>query len=275
MTTSAGSPADSPPVPVWSPSPGNQFRYGWRYVERAGPNGTVELDQVPLTLEDVLHPREGDVIPEIPRHEQERGYLTWGLRAQRPNDASVAILSDCLIHWGVEGLRDTSPDVSVFVDVKHQPDLNKGTFHLVPSGGRPVLVIELVSVDTRKNDVIFKVEEYHRAGVPLYVIVDQQREGGPREVIGYRYTPAKYEPLPLDDNGRLLLEPFNLLLGLRENWVALYDVATGKEVGDYLEVCQQLSKMSEELQKATEARRLADERIRELEKELRRRNGQN
>jgi hypothetical protein len=63
----------------------------------------------------------------------------------------------------------------------------------------------------------------------------------------------------LDDRERLLLEPFNLLLGLRDNRIVLCDAVTGDEIGNYVDVCEQLSK--------------AEERIRELETELRRRNG--
>ena len=47
--------------PSWSEQ---EYPYGWRYVQRTAADGTVQIDQVPLTLEDVLHPREGDVIPE-------------------------------------------------------------------------------------------------------------------------------------------------------------------------------------------------------------------
>ena len=32
------------------------YRYGWRYVCRPGANGRKVWEQVPLTLEDVLHP---------------------------------------------------------------------------------------------------------------------------------------------------------------------------------------------------------------------------
>lgn len=32
------------------------YPYGWRYVESVLPNGSALFDQVPLTLEDVLHP---------------------------------------------------------------------------------------------------------------------------------------------------------------------------------------------------------------------------
>lgn len=31
--------------------PGNPFPYGWRYVERTAPDGSMTFEQVPLTLE--------------------------------------------------------------------------------------------------------------------------------------------------------------------------------------------------------------------------------
>ena len=46
----------------------NPFRYGWRYVRKMRADGKETWEQVPLTLEDVLHPREEDCIPEHPAH---------------------------------------------------------------------------------------------------------------------------------------------------------------------------------------------------------------
>src|SRR5207244_4266943 len=102
-----------------------------------------------------------------------------------------------------------------------------GIFSVAAEGARPVLVIEIVSVDAhdpgvRNNDVVAKVREYYQAGVPLYVIVDQERENGPRRLIGYRRGKRRYVKLPLDDQGRLWLEPLGLWLGLRENRVVCF-----------------------------------------------------
>ena len=38
------------------------FRYGWRYVRRTQPDGTEVVDQVPLSLDDLLYPEEGDFV---------------------------------------------------------------------------------------------------------------------------------------------------------------------------------------------------------------------
>ncbi len=64
------------PNPV-DPDP---FRYGWRYVRRTLPDGRETLDQVPLTLEDVLHPEEEDATPEDTIHEPERSHLVGACR---------------------------------------------------------------------------------------------------------------------------------------------------------------------------------------------------
>ena len=44
-------PREEPYVPVDDP-----YRYGWRFVRHEAPDGTVTLEKVPLTLEDLLHP---------------------------------------------------------------------------------------------------------------------------------------------------------------------------------------------------------------------------
>src|SRR5437879_5841302 len=92
-------PASLPPV---EPAERPPF-YGWRYVKRVLPNGEEVLEEQLLTLEDVLHPQEGDVIPERPIHEQDRGYLAWAIRAKNAGRPGFLVLSDCLVDWGVGG----------------------------------------------------------------------------------------------------------------------------------------------------------------------------
>ena len=87
------------------------------------------------------------------------------------------------------------------------------TFKLADSGARPVLVVEVTSDDTRGNDLGVKKGFYHRARVEVYVIVDaRQLTDEVRQVrlLGFRHTPERYEPIPLDDQGRLWVEPAGL-----------------------------------------------------------------
>jgi Uma2 family endonuclease len=243
-----------PPIP-WD---AERFRYGWRFVSCKGRNGKPESLQVPLTPEDVLHPQENDVIPERPLQEQERGDLARIFRTRLHRVRGGLVLSDCLIDWGVPGVRNHSPDVSVFADLRRPHNPRRGTLHLAALGGRCLLAIELVSPEPelRRNDVVFKLREYYEAGVPLYIIVDQEREDGPRKLLAFRRTAKGYRRVPLDRRGRLLLRELGLRLGLRDDQVVCYDAATDAELGDYTQVSGALEN--------------AEQRLRELEAEVRR-----
>ena len=258
-----------PPLPPTPPQSDETPFYGWRYRTRCDSAGNEYLEEIPLTLEDVLYPQEGDEIPMRPQHQIECAYLANVLRTRFADDSSVAVLSDCLIDWGVADQRNHEPDLVVFRDVRIPPDPQAGTFDLRSSGGRVVLAVEVVSPDTRVNDVVRKPVDYHRLGIPLYVLIDQQRKHGARHLHGYRWTPSGYEELPLDAGGRLLLEPVGLQLALEDGWLTSYDAVTGERVGDYQEIAAALQEerkaLQEErkaLQEERAARQTAEERQR-------------
>ncbi len=238
----------------------NPFRYGWRYVQRVGSDGQIELVQVPLRLRDVLHPREGDVISEAMRHEQERGYLPAVFRSRLSRLRNGLVTSDCIIDWGVAGVGNHSPDVAAFDRVRRPPPPETGTFRIVEYGARCLLAVELVSPETRVNDVRHKLAHYHRVGVRLYVIVDQRRDEASRELLAYRWTRQHYTPMRPDAQGRIPLKLFGISLGLVDNRVWAFDLETGERIPDAAEM----------------AKRLADseQRVRQLEAELRRLRGE-
>jgi Uma2 family endonuclease len=197
-----------------SPDP---FRFGWRYVQQIRPDGSKESVRVPLSLDDVLHPQERDHIPQNSQQGRDCTYLASVLEWRLAGNPHALVLSDCLIDWGIRGLRNHSPDISVFDGVS-DPSRNWGTFVVAAEGARPVLVIEIVSPDAhakqaRDNDAVTKVREYYRAGVPLYALVDQEQVGRPRRVVAYRRGARKYVRLRPDRQGRVPLAPVRLLLG--------------------------------------------------------------
>ncbi len=227
-----------PPFPQPSPTPErpseeDAFRYGWRHVRRDLPDGTVEFDRVPLTLEDVLHPQEEDFIIVSTEHEMMCAHLTGVFRSRPIGPPITRVTSDLRIDWEVEGLRPHGPDVVVFVGMREPPHLADGTLHVQDAGGRCLLVVEVVSPSTRVNDVEHKVLHYHQAGVPLYVIIDQEVEEGPRSIVAYRWTADGYQREPLDDQGRLLLKALGVFLSLRDNRVVCHDASTGKELAEH------------------------------------------
>lgn len=250
------------------------FRYGWRYVRRVLPDGTVNFDQVPLTLEDILHPEEEDFRVHSDAHNDDCAYLKQVIRQRLPRDGVV--LSDCRVSWGVRGLRAHGPDIVVFRGVRRRRDWR--TFYVAQEGARPLLVIEITSPDTRQTDLVNKVDHYHRAGVPLYVIVDavvEEADERQLEPIGYRHTPSGYERFAPDERGWLWLEPVGLWLGVEGTRVYLYD-PSGNKIVIYSDVegareaeAQARAEAETRAKDEAKARKAAEQRIRELEAELR------
>ena len=108
--------------------------------------------------------------------------------------------------------------------------------------------------------------KYHRAGVALYILVDfaRQRRHERLHLIGFRWTAAGYEPLESDADGRLWLGPVRLWPGVVDNEIVCQDEA-GDEIGDF---AGQVGRTEAEAQA-----RSAEERLRQLEAEVRRLRG--
>jgi hypothetical protein len=217
------------------------YRYGWRYVKKTLPDGKVEFDQIPLTLEDVLHPEENDFILKSIQHGLDCTYLADAFRSRRLLPPLARVTHDLRIDWGVPGLRAHGPDIAVFVGMEREPAPSDGTLYLAQSGGRCVLVVEVVSPHTRENDAVTKVDHYRRAGVPLYALIDQEREGGPRRLVAYRWAECGYQEAQLDPHGRLLIPELGLYLSVRDDRAVCHDAASDRELLDYVSLTQRLA----------------------------------
>ena len=237
-----------PPAPKSRPAPPqpDPYRYGWRYVRTTRPDGTEVFDQVPLTLEDVLHPEEGDFIVQTSAHNSDRDYLYDVSEARLEDDQTAVVLADCRVEWNIPGVRPLGPDIAVFVNVKRRIDWD--TFDVKAEGARPVLVVEVTSRSPRKNDLGIKVDYYHRAKVPLYLIADAVGRGAQRRVklIGRRYARNGYKLITPGEQGRIYLEPLRLWVGVVRDHgkgyerLACYDPDTGDELGNYAATRRQL-----------------------------------
>jgi len=275
--------------PAWSIEDENyRFRYGWRDVQVTRPDGSIDFEQVPLTLEDLLHPEEGDCLVSSRAHALDCNYLLNVLSERLTGDPTAVVLSDVQIHWEKPEWRHHRPDIAVILGIRRQKDWP--SFHVAEEGTRPALIIEAVSPSTRVNDVETKVEQYAQVGVPHYVVADAWESDGRRHLalIDYRLGPdGLYERQPLDGQGRVRLEePGGLWLGIVDNpelggdRLALFDAATGAEIGDYRQLSHALAAADAARAAADAAlgaeslaRAAAEARVRELEAELQRLRG--
>ncbi len=217
-------------------------RYGYRDIPRKLPDGRTVYDRVGLTLDDLLHPQMGDVAVESNVHDLERGYLASVFRSRTARDPHALILSDTGVKWDDPRLRHHSPDVSAIFGVRQQRP-NWTMFNVKEEGTRPSVIVEIVSPDSRSNDVDTKMKQYHQARVPLYFIVDRQAQDDPPQLRGYRWTPQEYEELTPNDDGRFWIEPLGIWIGVEEGKVACFDGKTGERLGDYTEVSKELEEV--------------------------------
>lgn len=292
MPTSAETQATQPAVVA--ASPGDPFRYGWRYVRHERPDGSYEIEEVPLTLEDLLHPEEGDHVTHSEAHQRRCIYLYNVLQERIAADAQAVVLQDVRITWDVPELRPHGPDLMVIFGV-HQRK-NWRTFAVAQEGVRPALIIEVTSPETASLDRSDKLDHYEQADVPLYIVVDAvtTRQQPGMRLLGYSLQAGIYQPLRPDEHGRLWLEPVRLWLGIMADEIVCYDEA-GQPLGNYAELHAALeaevqaraeaeARAAAEVQARTEAEQRAHEaeqraqaaeaRMRELEAQLRQLRGE-
>jgi Uma2 family endonuclease len=245
------------------------YEYGWCYVFHPRPDGGQDWEAVRLTLEDVLHPEEGDFRVYSDDHEHFCAYLLNVLEAHLSDDSSAVVFHDVRISWDVPEVKPLTPDISVIFGVQRR--INWSTFDVPEEGTRPALIIEITSPGTRHLDLENKVRLYALAGIAYYVIVDDQRRRGQniRRLLGYHLTPDGYEPLTPNEQGWLWLGPVGLWPGLHDNRVMCYE-EEGRPLADYTGMSRARAEV--------EARALAEAeaRLRAMQAELRhlRGNGQ-
>ncbi|MEJ5346389.1 MAG: Uma2 family endonuclease [Chloroflexus sp.] len=255
---------DPPSAPADDP-----FRYGWRFVHRPTPDDPHHLEQVPLTLEDVLHPEVGDFIVHSIRHETDQRYLTDVLQARLERTGAAIVMSDIRIAWDVPGLRPHSPDVMVIPGITKRE--NWSTFDVAQEGQRPALIIEITSPETREIDLVRKVEHYARAGVAQYVIVDYltRKEPFRLRLLDYRLVGERYVLHPQDEHGRVYLAIARLWLGIADNHVVCYN-ERGEVMGNYTAMMDLAEAAQAQARREAEARAAAEERARLAEEQARR-----
>ena len=138
------------PTPAAPGGPTDPYRYGWRYVRRTGAGGRRVWEQVPLTLQDVLHPQVGDFVIQSYAHARRCHYLADVFEARLAADPSAVVLNEVRIAWDVPGLKPHGPDIAVILGVRERQDWS--TFDVAAEGVRPALIVEVVSPGTARLD---------------------------------------------------------------------------------------------------------------------------
>ncbi|MEM7536469.1 MAG: Uma2 family endonuclease [Chloroflexota bacterium] len=250
--------------------------YGWRDIYQTDEDGNEKLVRVALTLDDYLHPQEGDMHVQNRSHNRTRRYVETAMRIHLAHIPNHAVYGDVGIDWGVSGEGYYVPDVSIFYDVYNQ-HLPQGIFYVAQEGTAPSVVVEVTSPTTRHVDLGDKYEAYERLGVPCLIFSDTvgtANDGSEVfQLMGYDWTPNGYVPITPNEQGWLWMEPVSAWIGLHENQVRCYDVdghyiRRPEELADALtETSEQLAETSEQLAEASE--QLVEETVARTEAERR------
>lgn len=209
--------------------PKGSLRYGFRY--------NAKFEQILLTEDDVMYPREGDHIMQRDEHDDDRAYLKGAFRKQCADRPRIRILSDAGINFQRVGMRTTSPDLSVLEGEPLDWSAYGSIFPLVTLKARVLCTVELTSDSTRRVDLRRKPIYNFKAGIPLYIVADMpySRTKKPLGLLPYRAGEDGYELQPLDAHGRFWIDVANIALGIENGRIACYNAA-GERIDDYLQV---------------------------------------
>lgn len=209
---------------------------GWRVKAVAQSDGTIVETKIPLTESEFLHPQEGYRLPNSTFHDDTAGDAKDILTRRYASASHIGVFRDLLIEWDIE-LGDHCPDTFVAVGIrnKHQ---NRSKFVVADEGVRPIFILEVVSPRYRKIDRETKVVEYAKAKVQEYVIIDRRayRQQVLDEVLGYRLVEGFYQPITLDDEGRIQCDTLGVLISLQDGRLVIEDAETGQGLKTSLEL---------------------------------------
>ncbi|MCP4351377.1 MAG: Uma2 family endonuclease [Desulfobacterales bacterium] len=240
----------------------DEYYYGYRTVIEHDKKGKTVFRYVPLAPEDFLDPEEGDVYMQGTLHTEDVGKLASIFRFHLKEHGNITVYSDLKIEWGIEGLKNPAPDISIFEDVK-DPSKPRGVFSVPEEGVKPFFVLEVISPRYRKEDIEKKPAIYRKAGVSEYIIVDPGLKNNEISYTlkGYRLLGGRYVKIKPDKKGRIRSKTANIRMGVSESGdrLIIEDGITGE-----LLLCD-----TERAEAEAEARKQAEIRADKADEELR------
>ncbi len=169
-----------------------------------------------------------------------------------------------------------APDVYLAFGVD-APAIRRRRLYLPWEVGKPPdLAVEVASASTARQDVTVKRQLYARIGVPEYWRFDPTgHDYYEQPLAGERLVDGAYQPIALTREPDGILKGYSPVLGLSLCWAGgrlrLYDPATNTYLESWREVAAERDAAEARATVEQAGRLVAEERIRQLEAELRRR----
>ena len=184
--------------------------------------------------------------------------------------------------------RAPKPDCMVAIGLSIPPEeiTESNGYAISEIGQAPDFVLEVASKTTGRRDYVDKRETYARFGVREYWRFD--RTGGEYHdtaLAGDQLVNGQYEPLPLTTGEDGIIRGYSAALGLElhwsDGWLRFWDPASGEYLPELTEAkaqrdaaIAQRDAAAAQRDAAAAQRDAAQERVRQLEAELRRMRGE-
>jgi Uma2 family endonuclease len=235
-----------------------------RWVE--GPDGQVELLELPLTPEYFLDPQLGDKMVQGGKHSRALLSLYELMSRHLRPENGFTVLSD-VKHLLGRGLSAPAPDISVLRWLPEDPDDDLQSYDFREHKIAPCLIIEVVSPSdprVRLKDEVDKVRLYERIGVQEYLLVDppRKRNGNRYRMKGYRLDgEAHYQPIEPDSHGRLESATTGLAFGPSPDGreIHAFDLAAGERLLGPWELAEAQKASELKAEQATQRRKAAEQ----------------
>ncbi|MCP4055955.1 MAG: hypothetical protein GY738_01255, partial [Pseudoalteromonas sp.] len=197
-------------------------------------DGREDLEQVPLTEEDLIYPQEGDHVSQAvphfsflhPRADAMRRYLE-----KRPG---ITVTSDVTLILRHDG-KSSAPDVAV-IEGDFDVSEIKGSIKLRQVGGRLIFALEAVSTSDKRienKDLTKNEKRYAKEGVSEYFTVYPESAGKVSNLVGRRLDPKAIPPyvlIPPDTEGRVYSKMLDVFFSIdpETDELVVVDATTGE-----------------------------------------------
>ena len=175
-----------------------------------------------------------------------------------------------IAHPSDDRARGRRPDLLVAFGVDPQAYKASNGYIVSEQGKPPDFVLEVASESTADTDTGAKRVDYARLGILEYWRFDETGRYHGTRLAGERLVGGRYEPMEIEELGDGILQGYSVVLDLHLRWergrLGWHDPATGEPIAT-------LESEREARITAEAGRAAAEDRIRDLEAELRRLRG--
>ena len=208
---------DTVPAPRVRPAVAQDpFRFGFRYQSTA--DGGEDLEQVPLTLEDLVYPQEGDHVSQGLPHFSFLHPQADAMRRYLEKRSGFVVTSDVTLVLRSDG-KNCAPDVAV-IRGDFDPKEIEGAINLRKVGGQLIFALEAVSTSDKQienKDLETNKERYAEEGVEEYVTIYPKGGRKVSNLVGWRLDPETdppYVQIPPDTKDRVYAKQLDVFLSI-------------------------------------------------------------